>query len=125
MIFSKATNGRYNLQYIEDDNSSTFGVRRPLKIIEKNKHVKGRRKQNELYVKIDMAVNQNEKRQLVVFDTQNITQTAYGDVTESNTVMPVYMKAYDPDFWKGYTIIEPNQAIRNFTVEEQSSEKSD
>ncbi|MCB0474691.1 MAG: carboxypeptidase-like regulatory domain-containing protein [Flavobacteriaceae bacterium] len=125
MIFSKATNGRYNLQYIEDDNSSTFGVRRPLKIIEKNKHVKGRRKQNELYVKIDMAVNQNEKRQLVVFDTQNITQTAYGDLTESNTVMPVYMKAYDPDFWKGYTIIEPNQAIRNFTVEEQSSEKSD
>ena len=29
------------------------------------------------------------------------------------------MPRYDAEFWKGYTIMEPNQAIRGFTAEEE------
>jgi len=29
------------------------------------------------------------------------------------------MAKYDPEFWKGYNIMEPNQAIREFTVSEE------
>ncbi len=29
------------------------------------------------------------------------------------------MPNYNPEFWKGYTIIEPNKAIREFASEEE------
>ncbi|MDJ0644682.1 MAG: carboxypeptidase-like regulatory domain-containing protein [Flavobacteriaceae bacterium] len=116
MIFGKDEDNRYNLQYLEKENASRFGVRRPLKIIEKNKHVKGRRKQNELYVKLDFAITSSEKKEVVIFDTDAITATAFEGFKEQNSVLPTYMPKYSPEFWKGYDIMEPNQAIRDFTV---------
>ncbi|MBT8306482.1 MAG: carboxypeptidase-like regulatory domain-containing protein [Maribacter sp.] len=119
MIFTKSSNKKYDLRYLEQENGTRVGIRRPLKIIEKNKHVKGRNKQNELSLKLDMATVGANKRELVVFDTESIPQSTYDSFTENNTILPTYMPNYNPEFWKGYAIIEPNQAIREFTSEEQ------
>jgi hypothetical protein len=116
IIFSKGEDERYGLQYFEKENASRFGIKRPLKIIEKNKNVKGRRKQNELFVKLDMAMTNSNKNQVVVFDSENITASTFESFKESNAMLPTYMPAYSPEFWKGYNIIEPNQAIKDFTV---------
>jgi hypothetical protein len=94
-----------------------------LKIIEKNKNVKGRRKQNQLSLDMDLAVSSTNKFEIVVFDTQNTTHTQFDAFTENNTVLPTYMPKYDPDFWKGYAIIEPNKAIKEFTSKEDVSDK--
>jgi len=118
MIFSKGQNDRYSLQYLEKDDASRFGIKRPLKIIEKNKNVKGRRKQNELSVKLDMAMRNSTKKELVFFDTNPITAAAFNSFKEKNTLLPTYMPAYSAEFWKGYNIIEPNQAIKDFTIVE-------
>lgn len=116
MIFAKGLDNRYNLQYLEKDDASRFGIKRPLKIIEKNKNVKGRRKQNELYVKLDMAMRNATKSELVFFDTNTITAATFDSFKEKNSMLPTYMPAYSPEFWKGHNIIEPNQAIKDFTV---------
>ena len=116
MIFSKGQDNRYSLQYLEKDDASRFGIKRPLKIIEKNKHVKGKRKQNELYVKLDMAMRNSTKNELVFFDTTAITAATFDSFKEKNSLLPTYMPTYSPEFWKGYNIIEPNQAIRDFTI---------
>tara|TARA_R110002073_G_scaffold279026_1_gene442784 strand:- start:14692 stop:16245 length:1554 start_codon:yes stop_codon:yes gene_type:complete len=116
MIFAKGNDNRYNLQYLESEDASRFGIKRPLKIIEKNKHVKGRNKQNELYVKLDMAMINSDKHEVVVFDTQNTTEVTFADFKENNEMLPTYMPRYNPEFWKGYSIMEPNQAIKNFTI---------
>ena len=116
IIFNKGEDNRYNLQYLEKESASRFGIRRPLKIIEKNKHVRGRRKQNELYVKLDMAVTSSEKNEVVVFDVKNVNTSVFDTFKENNTMLPTYMPKYNPEFWKGYSIMEPNQAIKDFTV---------
>ncbi len=116
MIFGKGQGDMYNLQYLEKEDASRFGIRRPLKIIEKNKNVKGRRKQNELYVKLDMAINSAVKNEIVIFDTDAFTQASFDGYSEQNAILPTYMPKYNPEFWKGYNIIEPNQAIKDFTV---------
>lgn len=114
--FFKRKNDRYSLQYLEKEIASRFGIQRPLKIIEKNKNVKGRRKQNELFVKLDMAITAKNKYEAVIFDTENVTTSEFDSFKENNTMLPTYMPAYNPAFWKGYNIIEPNQAIREFVV---------
>ena len=116
IIFSKGEDEHYSLQYFETENASRFGIKRPLKIIEKNKNVRGRRKQNELYVKLDMAMINSNKNQVVIFDNVSISSTDFESFKENNTMLPTYMPAYNPEFWKGYNIIEPNQAIKDYTV---------
>ncbi|MBD0779312.1 carboxypeptidase-like regulatory domain-containing protein [Maribacter sp. ANRC-HE7] len=119
IIFSKSEDGKYNLRFLEQEEGTKVGIRRPLKIIEKNKHVKGRNKQNELSVKLDMGTAGTNKRELIVFDSNPISTATYEAFTENNAVLPTYMPSYDPEFWKGQTIIEPNQAIREFTSSEE------
>src|SRR5690606_18484153 len=47
-LYKRNDNGTYSLKFQEENNGTVFGIDRPLKIIEKNKHVKGRRKQNQV-----------------------------------------------------------------------------
>ena len=93
------------------------GFNRPLAIIEKNKNVKGRRKQNELKLKIDASFGNINSYELVVFDENPINSEQFDYFKENNDVLPEYMPNYDPEFWKGYNIIEPNKAIKEFTSE--------
>lgn len=114
IIFSKGSNGFYGLRYFESETGSRIGLKRPLKIIEKNKIVKGRNKQNELSGDMDFVFINIEKNELIVFESENIDQATFDRFTENNAVSPTYMPKYDPEFWEGYTIMAPNTAIQEF-----------
>ena len=104
----------YVLKYADKEDGTNFGIKRPLKVIEKNKHTKGRRKQNELSSDIHFALSNTEKSELVVFETDPLSESSYEAFTEESKVKPIYLPAYDPNFWEGYNVIEPNQAIKDF-----------
>ncbi|MGJ5642527.1 carboxypeptidase-like regulatory domain-containing protein [Formosa sp. S-31] len=114
LIYVKNASGTYSLQYAESENAQKAGIDRPLKIIEKNKHVKGRRKQNEVAADINFIISNSSKKQMVVFENTNITPSEFENFKEQANQKPVYLPAYDPEFWNGYNIIEPNQAIKDF-----------
>lgn len=115
-LFEKAGNGKYEVKFQESVIGRKMGVDRPLKVIEKNKNVKGRRKQNELSLGIDIVNLNTEKYEFVAFDSNIIPEVNYDSANENHEVKATYMTQYDPAFWKGYTIMEPNQAIRDFKV---------
>ena len=115
-IYAKNEKGQYNLRFVNRVEGRYMGVDRPLKVIEKNKNVKGRRKQNELSLNIDLVNLNTEKYELVVYDSNLISSSEFMRVEENETVKATYLSRYDPEFWKGYNIMEPNQAIREFTV---------
>ena len=114
LIYEKNESNKYALKYAEEENGSKFGIKRPLKVIEKNKHTKGRRKQNELSSDIHFIISSREKKELVVFENNPITETDFTAFEEKPKVKPIYLPKYDPEFWKGYNVIEPNQAIKDF-----------
>ncbi|TYA74820.1 carboxypeptidase-like regulatory domain-containing protein [Seonamhaeicola marinus] len=114
LIYSKNDSGVYSLKYAEATKTNSFGVKRPLKIIEKNKNVKGRRKQNELSTDLHFAMSNTNKKELVVFENHTISDTSFNAFKEKPNVTPTYLPDYDPKFWEGYNVIEPNQAIKDF-----------
>ncbi len=116
MLFAKDEHKGYSPRYIELENGVFFGLDRPLKVIEKNKHVKGRRKQNELSLDLKIQMNHLVKYEWVVFESEAITKSEYDQAEENKKVKATYMSQYDPEFWKEYTIMEPNAAIRSFKV---------
>jgi hypothetical protein len=118
MLFQKDVAGGYSPKYLELDSGVYFGLKRPLKVIEKNKHVRGRRKQNELSLKLDIKMTQRNKYELVVFDSENIDAATYDSATENKAVKATYLSQYDANFWQGYAIMEPNAAIQAFKVVE-------
>ncbi|MFT5248530.1 MAG: hypothetical protein ACI93P_000243 [bacterium] len=118
MLFDKDENGTYSPRFIELLDGSYMGLDRPLKIIEKNKNVKGRRKQNELSLNLNIQGNQLQKQELVVFESENMTQSSYDNIEEKKLIKATYLSKYDPTFWEDYSIMEPNEAIESFKVVE-------
>ena len=116
VLFEKADNGKYEVKFQESVIGRKMGVDRPLKVIEKNKNVKGRRKQNELSLGIDIVNFNTEKYEFVAFDSNIIPEVNYESANENHEIKATYMAKYDPAFWEGFTIMEPNQAIRDFKV---------
>ena len=119
MLFNKNAVGSYSPRYIELESGIIFGVDRPLSVIEKNKHVKGRRKQNELELELDIQTTSYNKFELVVYDSEDISSSAYESVVENPKMKAEYLSQYDPSFWAGYNIMEPNAAIQSFKVLEE------
>lgn len=115
-LFEQTANGKYVLKFQESVIGRKMGVDRPLKVIEKNKNVKGRRKQNELSLGIDIVNLYTEKFEFVAFDSDVIPDSNFSSAKENHEVRATYMAKYDPAFWEGYTIMEPNKAIRDFKV---------
>lgn len=122
IIFSKGEDGLYHLRYYNIVKGNRVGFKRPVKIIEKNKNVKGRRKQNELSLKVDAAFGSRNRYELVVFDYDQIASGIYESFKENNNVLPTYLPNYDPEFWQGYDIIAPNQAIQEFKSQVEIAE---
>ena len=118
MLFDKDENGSYSPRFIELLDGSYMALKRPLKVIEKNKNVKGRRKQNELSLELDIQGNQLQKYEFVVFESEKITQPAYDQIEVKKVIKATYLSQYDPTFWQGYSIMEPNEAIESFKVVE-------
>ncbi|WP_159022557.1 carboxypeptidase-like regulatory domain-containing protein [Formosa sp. L2A11] len=121
-IYTKNNTDSYSLKYAEIETANKVAIDRPFKIIEKNKHVKGRRKQNELSGDINFIATNYSKKEMVVFENNTITQTDFNTFKEKAKVEPIYLPAYDPEFWKGYNIIEPNKAIKEFKSIETAPE---
>lgn len=122
IIFNKGEDGLYHLRYYNVLKGNRVGFRRPVKIIEKNKNVKGRRKQNELSLKVDAAFGSRNRYEMVVFNYDQINSGVYEAFKENKDVLPKYLPNYDPEFWKGYDIIAPNQAIQEFKSQVEIAE---
>ena len=80
--------------------------------------MKGRRKQNELRLNVDFRMQNINKWELVVFENRLIDKSEFESFTEDKSVKATYLPSYNPEFWKGYNIMEPNQAIREFKAAE-------
>ncbi len=117
VIFKQQETG-YFPKYIEVLDGESVGVSRPLKIIEKNKFVKGRRKQNEISIKMDIKVKNISKHELLLLDVYSSTPENFKNLKRNTAFEPVYLKEFDPQFWSEYLIIEPNETIQNFKIED-------
>ena len=112
--FKKHPSRKYCLEYLDYESSFEAGFDRPLVITEKNKVVKGRNKQNQLKMDVNVVNRNTQRYQLVVFESNPITQQTFDALEEKADILPVNKTTYDPEFWKGFTIIEPNTAIKEF-----------
>ena len=102
MIFSKNNNKHYSLSYLQITEGNEVTVDRPIKFIEKNKFVKGRRKQNQISMKIDVSVVSKFQYELRVFDFEPINLETFNAIEEKNDVLPKYYDKFTTNFWEEF-----------------------
>ena len=116
-MFKKNHDGKYDLYFSENFYERSFGLDRPLKIIEKNKNVKGRRKQNQLNMDIIFRGNSKIKTQYIVLNSKKLIKKDFEAYNQIESEIPVKLIKYDSNFWNGFNIIEPSQIIKDFKIE--------
>ena len=75
----------------------------------------GRNKQNELDLELDLKFSQVSTYQFVIYDSTPLGQEEFEGIKTSEEFELASFKAYDPDYWTGTNIMEPNAAIQKFT----------
>jgi len=71
-------------------------------LIEKNKNVKGRRKQNEISFRMDLLTDIKTATELQVFDSKKISKEIFEKVESKNEIMPEYLDEFTTNFWEEF-----------------------
>ena len=115
-VFFRKKGNSYTPYFIQLSRGDKFRIKRPLTIIEKNKHVKGRRKQNEVAIKMEFQMEQVYSKEYFVYESSEITENEFNNLVENKKYKATYLPKYDPSFWAKENIVAPNTAIQNFTA---------
>ena len=102
MILSKFDNEKYGLSFAKINFGQRTGFDRPIKLIEKNKNVKGRRKQNEISFRMDLITDVKTTTELQVFDSKKITKEIFEKVDSKNEIIPEYLDEFTTNFWEEF-----------------------
>ena len=102
MILSKFQNKKYSLSYFKINSGRRVGFDRPLKLIEKNKNVKGRRKQNQISFRMDIISDEKTITELQVFDSKKISKEEFENLKNKNQVLPEYSEEFISNFWEEF-----------------------
>jgi len=117
-VFFRKKDNNYIPYFIQLEKGMSFGIKRPLSIIEKNKHVKGRNKQNEVALKIEIKMEELERFEYLVYETSKINQKVFDELIENKKFKANYLQKYDADFWADEHIVAPNNVIQRFSINE-------
>lgn len=115
VFFSKGID-KYYVKYIRRQMVEEFSIDRPLKIIEKNKKVRGRRKQNEMSFDMNMKMYNSITKEAIVYENTKIGEPDFDAYKENIDFKIDRLSKFDPSFWDGYNIIAPNEAVKSFDV---------
>ena len=102
ILLSKYENKKYNLSYLKINYGQKTGFDRPIKLIEKNKNVKGRRKQNEISFRMDFKIDRKIITELQVFESSEISKDTFQIIDDKNDVYPEYLEKFTTNFWEEF-----------------------
>lgn len=102
ILMSKFNNKNYSLSYIKINGSQNYSIERPIKLIEKNKIVKGRNKQNQISFKLDMKIEQENQIEIQVFNSSFISNEYFKKIEEENKVLPEFIEVFESNFWEDF-----------------------
>ena len=87
-LFVKNQLDKYRLYYLGNEYQTHIGLKRPIKVIEKNKIVKGRNRQNMLSMDLNMRLNTVVQQSIYFNSFTSISKEEFDAFTFEHTVTP-------------------------------------
>ena len=111
IIFNKNQSNSYSLKYLKTKFEQYMYINRSFTFIENSKDRSDRMK-----LKLDIlseGINTTED-ELLVIDSTPLTSSDFNKIKQKKKIAVEIIDQYDPSLWSNYTIITPDQAIKDF-----------
>lgn len=118
VLFEKNKDSQYYIKYYKSYSSHSQGVKRDFKIIEKNKIIKGKNKQNQLDLAVNIKTYSYSKWEMVFTNPQNLSSSDFTSFKTKDDYILKEFTSYPKTFWNGYNILTPEKAIQELKIEE-------
>lgn len=112
VLFQKNNKGKYQLRFIKEEEGESIYINRPLKFT-KNKKGKSDDKKT-LKINFLLDFDQFEKDEFFFINTASISKNEFAAIKEKEKFKLEYIPKYTPEIWKGYNVISPVEAIKNY-----------
>lgn len=109
VIYKKQDDGYYYPNYMTDQLDRYFYVDRPIKFKDNNSSEK---------VSFDFKVEGvfKEKNEILIMDQKDILPSEYNATKEKRKIDYETLKAFDPNYWQDYNVLEPLKEMKEFKV---------
>jgi hypothetical protein len=109
VIYKKNKDGYYYPNYMTDQLDRYFYVDRPIKFKDNNSSEK---------VSFNFKVEGvfKEKNEILIMGEKDITTSEYNGIKEKRKIDYETLKAFNPEYWKDYNVLEPLKEMKEFKV---------
>lgn len=92
-----------------------FGVNRKVSFVKKRNRFLFDKTEDEVKLDIDIISQSESSVEVLVIDESPISEVLFNNVVERKFTNVHYVDKFDESLWKGYSIIEPNETMRDFS----------
>ncbi len=117
-IYFEKKDNRYKLKYFSHKIGSSASIDRSFSFLKKRKRFLFDKKVNEIKVAFDFFIKNEESVELLVLDNKELTQDEFYSFKQEEQMEIIYVDQFDDNLWKGYSIIEPTQKMKDYKKQE-------
>jgi len=114
----KNYDGIYQLKYFSNTEATSMSFKRPVSLLKKKKRFLLDKKLKEIKIKLDIAVQTENTQELLVLNTNKISESDFQNIENSKWTNVIYVDHFSDEYWKGYPIIEPTKQMREYQKQE-------
>jgi len=117
-IYFERKADNYVLKYFSRRTGFNATVDRNLALLKKRKRFLFDKKLNEIKVGLELSVKVEESIEYLVLNRQAISDKQFADFEQMKKMEIIYVDQFDDNLWKGYSIIEPTEQMREYKKQE-------
>lgn len=113
-IYFEKKDNNYRLKYFSYRFGYTASIDRKLALLKKKKQWLFDKKLKELKVGLELMVNMEESIEFLVIDETEISDYQFAGFEQPEYIDIIYVDQFDEHLWKGYSIIEPIEEMKEY-----------
>jgi len=107
-------NEKYYLKYFSKKETQSYSVDRKISLIKKKERFLFDKELEEIKLAIDIMMSDESSIEVFVFKHDSIEENEFNAIVQKDYMDVIYVEKFDENLWKGYSIIEPTQQMKNY-----------
>ena len=117
-IYFEKKNDNYNLRYFSKRSGISVSIERNIALLKKRKRFLFDKKLNEVKVGLVIKLRNEESIELLFLNDDEISHDQFADFEQEEHLEIIYVDQFDENLWKGFSIIEPTEQMRDYKKQE-------
>jgi len=119
-IYFEKKEDKYILKYLSRKIGSYVSFNRNVVLLKKRKRFLFDKTLNEIKVGVNLTVKSEQSIEVLVLNDKEISEKQFSGFKQKDKMEIIYVDQFDDNLWKGFSIIEPIEQMREYKKQEQN-----